>query len=221
MSKEGYYTSESNEKEPKGTIHDIKISTFTEDLSDPQSAYYTRILNESIGDLVEWAKPNIPDNPESHAGQASLAYANILNSGINELNRCLMEGAVYIEDGTSMYDGYAKRVAWGASGLIQCIDITSGDDEASPVDDNSPAYAYLNIIRDTSNALANLIVDRVLHKDTKLIDGAFSLLRDLTRYVEDPHNNESNKSVKSKRSVEKMQERLRTFGEFLLNHTQQ
>ena len=61
MSKEGYYTSESNEKEPKGTIHDIKISTFTEDPSDPQSAYYTRILNESIGNLVEWAKPNIPD----------------------------------------------------------------------------------------------------------------------------------------------------------------
>lgn len=91
MSKKEYYTSESNEKEPKGTIHDIKISTFTEDPSDPQSAYYTRILNESIGDLVEWAKPKIPDNPESRAGQASLEYANILNSGINELNRCLME----------------------------------------------------------------------------------------------------------------------------------
>jgi len=53
MSKKEYYTSESNEKEPKGTIHDIKISTFTEDPSDPQSAYYTRILNESIGHLVE------------------------------------------------------------------------------------------------------------------------------------------------------------------------
>lgn len=46
MSKKEYYTSESesNEEEPKGTIHDIKISTFTEDPSDPQSAYYTRIL---------------------------------------------------------------------------------------------------------------------------------------------------------------------------------
>lgn len=61
-----------------------------------------------------------------------------------------MEGAVYIEDGTSVYDGYAKRVAWGASGLIQCIDIASRNDEASPVDDNSPAYAYLNMIKDTS-----------------------------------------------------------------------
>ena len=220
MSKEGYYTStsESNEKEPKGTIHDIKISTFTEDPSDPQSAYYTRILNESIGHLVEWAKPKIPDNPESHAGQASLDYANILNSGINELNRCLMEGAVYIEDGTSVYDGYAKRVAWGASGLIQCIDIASRDDEASPVDDNSPAYAYLNIIKDTSNALANLVVDRVLRNDTKLIKGAFSLLRDLAVHVNNSHNNEGRRSVKH---IEEIQERLRTFGEFLLNHTQQ
>lgn len=129
-----------------------------------------------------------------------------------------MEGAVYIEDSTSVYDGYAKRVAWGASGLIQCIDIASRDDEASPVDDNSPAYAYLNIIKDTSNALANLIVDRVLRNDTELIKGAFSLLRDLAVHVNNSHNNEGRRSVKH---IEEIQERLRTFGEFLLSHTQQ
>lgn len=129
-----------------------------------------------------------------------------------------MEGAVYIEDGTSVYDGYAKRVAWGASGLIECVNIASRDDETSPVDDNSPAYAYLNIIKDTSNALANLVVDRVLRNDTKLIKGAFSLLRDLAVHVNNSHNNEGRRSVKH---IEEIQERLRTFGEFLLNHTQQ
>lgn len=117
-----------------------------------------------------------------------------------------------------MYDGYAKRVAWGASGLIQCIDIASRNDEASPVDDNSPAYAYLNIIKDTSNALANLVVDRVLRNDTELIKGAFSLLRDLAVHVNNSHNNEGRRSVKH---IEEIQERLRTFGEFLLSHTQQ